>query len=256
MKKLALTSLLSILAVSTGAYAANNIDGNPMYRPTEGKFYSETALSSHSENTNTWILHEDFGYGITDKLAVIVGTSVAEADTFDAAAWTDLSVGLNYRVFEQGKIKADVFGSYALGPTWGNHAPFLDETLTEYAWTVGTRVGYVADSFTVAGHFAFDYLGSESFNWGDEGLHRLRVGLDAQYLINNDWNVIAGVEYLGLTDDGLDNAGTWTGTVGVNYNIDTNKYVGAFAGWEAEHSTGDWELEDGFAFGAKFGIQF
>ena len=39
MKKIALTSLLSVFAVS-GAYAANTIDGNPLYMPKAGHFYS------------------------------------------------------------------------------------------------------------------------------------------------------------------------------------------------------------------------
>ncbi|MDR1338301.1 MAG: hypothetical protein LBJ73_04725 [Rickettsiales bacterium] len=255
MKKLALLSLLAVFAV-TGAHAANTINGNPLYRPDGGKFYSVTSLGSHSENTNAWGLGEEFGYGITDKLAVILGTTVSESNTFDRNAWNDFSLGLNYRAFEQGKIKADVFGSYRLDSVWGDHASFLDKTLTSYAWTVGARVGYVADDFTIAGHFAFDYLGSESFNWGDEGWHRLRLGLDAQYLIDSNWNVIAGVEYTGRTDDGVRDAGEWTGAVGANYNIDEDKYVGVFAGWAMRHATGDWELDDGFEFGAKFGIQF
>lgn len=41
MKKIALTSLLAMFAVS-GANAA--INDNPLYRPMEGKFVSETML--------------------------------------------------------------------------------------------------------------------------------------------------------------------------------------------------------------------
>lgn len=37
MKKLALTSLFAVFAVS-GAHAANIIDGNPLYRPDQGRF--------------------------------------------------------------------------------------------------------------------------------------------------------------------------------------------------------------------------
>ena len=255
MKKLALTSLVALFAVPAIA-SANVINDNPMYRPDAGQFYSVTTLASHSEDVESWGLGEECGYGITEKLAVIVGTSVAEFDSFDGMSWNDFSLGLNYRVFEMNNIKADVFGRYAMGPVWGDHASFLDEDLTSYMWTVGTRVGYVADSFTLAAHFAFDYLGSESFNWGDEGMHRLRVGVNGQYLINNDWNLTAGVEYAGFTDDGVENAGVWTGILGVNYNINPDMFVGAYIGTEIEHATGDWEFADGFAFGAKFGIQF
>ncbi len=47
MKKLALTSMLAVFAVS-GAHAANVIDNNPLYRPGQDRFYSVTTLGSHS----------------------------------------------------------------------------------------------------------------------------------------------------------------------------------------------------------------
>ena len=62
MKKLALTSLMAVFAVS-GAHAANIIDGNPLYRPGEGHFYNNFAVTSHSENIEDWKIAEEFGYG-------------------------------------------------------------------------------------------------------------------------------------------------------------------------------------------------
>ena len=44
MKKLALTSLLAMFAVS-GANAANVIDGNPLYMPEQNHFYSVTTAA-------------------------------------------------------------------------------------------------------------------------------------------------------------------------------------------------------------------
>ncbi|MDE6478094.1 MAG: hypothetical protein K2L94_02485 [Alphaproteobacteria bacterium] len=255
MKKLALTSLLAVFAVS-GAHAANVIDNNPLYRPDAGHFYSVTTVGSHSEATDTWALREEFGYGITDKLMVGVATSAMEKDWFDASAWRDFSVGVNYRALDMGNWKADIFGSYALDPVWGNHTPFLDEDFTTYQWTAGVRGGYVAGDWTLAGHVAFDYLNSESFNWGDDGIHKLRVGVDGQLVLCPAWNLVAGVEYTGFLDDDFDNAGRWTGQFGVNYNIDATKFVGAYISGEMAHYTGDWEFEDGFGFGFKFGIDF
>lgn len=81
MKKLALTSMLAVFAVS-GAHAANVIDNNPLYRPGQDRFYSVTTLGSHSEATDTWTLREEFGYGITDKLMVNLATSAMEKDWF------------------------------------------------------------------------------------------------------------------------------------------------------------------------------
>ncbi len=255
MKKLALTSLLAVFVVSA-ANAANVINDNPLYRPSEGHFYSMTSVASHSEHTNTWALGEEFGYGITDKLAVAVATNFAEANWFDSASWNQFALGLNYRAVDYGNWKADIYGSYALNPVWGDHQPFLDEDYTNYMWTIGLRGGYVADGWTVAAHFAFDYMNNESFNWDDEGVHRLRAGLDGFLSLTSEWALMAGVEYAGITDDFADNAGTWTGKLGVNYNIDATKFIGAYISGEMEHSTGDWEFVDGFGFGVKFGIDF
>ena len=55
MKKIALTSLLAVFAAA-GANAANVIDGNPLYKPRAGHFYSVTDLYSHSEDSETWTL--------------------------------------------------------------------------------------------------------------------------------------------------------------------------------------------------------
>lgn len=255
MKKLALTSLLAFMAVS-GAHAANIIDGNPLYRPGEGMFYSNLAIESHTEAIENWALMEEFGYGITNNLAVFMKTGVAEADGFDRMSWNDFKVGLNYRVLDMGNWKADAYGVYSLNPVWGDHQPFLDEDFTRYTWTLGVRGGYVADGWTVAGHVDFDYLNSESFNWGDDGMHKISAGLDAQLVLCPQWNLIAGVEYTGILDDGVKNAGRWNGKLGANYNLDETKYLGAYIIGEMEHSTGDWEFVDGMGFGVNFGVTF
>lgn len=260
MKKLVLTSLMAVFAVS-GAQAANVINNNPLYRPEAGQFYSVTTLASHSEKTELWGLGEEFGYGITDRLSAIVKTNVAEADWFDAMEWGETSFGLNLRALDMGAWKGDVYGAYALSPVWGDHRPFLDEDDTYYTWTAGVRAGYVTRAWTVAGHVEFNYGNTESFNWGDDGVHTLSVGVDGQYALNSAWNLTAGVEYTGVLDDevfGMDveDAGRWTGEFGVNYNIDDNKYIGAYVNGEVAHYTGDWEFEDGFGFGFKFGAQF
>ncbi len=257
MKKLALTSLFAVFAVS-GAHAANIIDGNPLYRPDQGRFYSVTTVGSNTENTKTVALNEEFAYGITKNLAVVLATNVSQTDWFDTADWGMTSFGLNYRAIDMGNWKGDLFGAYSVTPVWGDHASFLDEDNTDYVWTLGARAGYVSDNgWTVAGHIAFDYANTESFNWDDEGLHQLRLGLDGQVLLSSEWNLVAGVEYTTNTDNWDDKPGVWTGKVGVNYNIDETKFVGAYVGKEMSHEAeGKWKVQDGFAFGAKFGIDF
>lgn len=254
MNKFILTSILAVAAVS-GANAAT-INNNPLYRPEAGQGYNVLDIKSHSENISGWAAATEFGYGFTDKLAVKVATDAWMDDGFDHTAWGAFGVEADYRVLDDVNWKADVYAGYGLSPVWGDHRPFLDEDDTSYAWTIGARAGYVADIWTVAGHVAFEYGNTESFNWGDEGAHKIIAGLDAQLLLDEQFNLTAGVEYTGYTDDWAEDAGHWTGIFGVNYNLDMDKYIGLFVTADLDHSTGDWEFEDGFGFGAKFGIQF
>jgi len=258
MKKIALTSLLAVFAAA-GANAANVIDGNPLYMPKAGHFYSETNLFSHSENADSWTLAEDFGYGITDKLAVVASTDLAEGDGFDTFAWGNLALEGQYRALDMGAWKVDAIVGFGVAPIYdydGNEGHFLEEVQTGYTWTLGARGGYVASTWTVAGHVMFEYGNGEAFGWGNEGAHAWKLGVDGQYLINSDWNLVAGVEYTGRTDDGIENGGTWEGKLGVNYNIDATKYLGAYISGGMAHATGEWKMADGFGFGVKFGIDF
>jgi spore coat protein GerQ len=77
---------LAFFAVS-GAHAANIIDNNPLYRPDSGHFYSVTTLESHTKTTNLLTLGEEFGYGLTPDLAVIIGTSMSQSDWFENSQW-------------------------------------------------------------------------------------------------------------------------------------------------------------------------
>lgn len=271
MKKIALTSLLTVFAVS-GAHAANVIDGNPLYMPGARHFYSVTTLGSHSEHTETVGLNEEFGYGITNKLAVNVSTKVLDERSFDQWGWNETSFGIAFRAMDLTNVKLDVLGAYEVNPVWGNHTPFLDKDFTEYTWMAGVRTGYTTSKFTVAGKALFEYSNTESFNWnekaGFQGEHYLVLGLDAQFVIDNNWNLVAGAEYTGRLDDEergvpgakIKNAGKWHGEFGVNYNIDSTKFVGAYISGDMNHRGGtnrdEWKTEDGFGFGAKFGIDF
>ena len=254
MKKLILTSLLAVFA-ATGANAMA-INDNPMYRPDQGKFYSVTDLMSNTEYADTWVLNEKFGYGITDRASIYVSTALGEGEWFDTMEWGMFEVGADYRLLDDMNWKIDAYASYALNPVWGDHLSFLDEDYTSYTWGVGVRAGYVTDMWTVAGHFEFNYLNSESFNWGDDGFHSLIAGIDGFLSLDSNWALMIGAEYTGWLDDEFDNAGSWTGKFGVNYNFSPDAFVGAYISGEMDHSTGDWEVVDGMGFGVKFGAQF
>ena len=271
MKKIALSSLVAVMAVSA-ANAANVIDGNPLYMPKKGHFYSVTDVASHTEINTPWALGEEFGYGITDRLTVALSTVAMENNAFDDAAWGETRLGLVYRPLSMCGWKLDLLGAYAVDRTWENHEAFLDEDFTRYTWTAGVRGGFVTSRFTFAGKALFNYENTESFNWdesrGQRGVHSLVFGVDGQYVIDSNWNLVAGAEYTGYTDKEwygipgakVKNAGTWDGVFGVNYNIDTTKYVGVYVNGSLNHQGGDdnnkWDWDNGFGFGAKFGIDF
>ena len=251
MKKLVLTSLLAVFA-ATGANAA--INDNPMYRPDQGRFYSVTELASNTDTIENWSVSEKFGYGITDRASLYIDTDLYETDSFDHYGWGDFEIGADYRLLDDMNWKVDAYGSYALAPVWG--AEFLDSNATTYTWGVGVRGGYVTDMWTVAGHVEFNYKNTESFNWGDDGLHALIAGLDGYLSLTSDWALLLGAEYTGIMDDWAENAGVWTGKFGVNYNINQDMFIGAYISGEMAHGTGDWETKDGIGFGVKFGAQF
>ena len=267
MKKIALTSLIAMFAFA-GAHAANVIDGNPLYMPKAGHFYSISDLGSHSEHTESWGLREEFGYGITDKLAVDVATTITDDQSFDKWSWNEMSFDLTFRALNKGNWKLDLIGKYEVDPVWGDHEPFLDEDYTSYTWKAGVRGGYTSARFTVAGHAMFNYENTESFNWnekaGKEGVHTVDLGLDGQLVLCDRWNLVAGVNYTGRLDDEdhgvpgatIKNAGAWEGMFGANFNIDATKFVGMYVKGTMHHATGDWKTDDGFGFGAKFGIDF
>ena len=272
MKKIALTSLIAMFAFA-GANAANVIDGNPLYMPKKGHFYSETSLETSTRNVDEVEFGEDFGFGITDRWAVSLSTSITESDWLDTVQWDSVGLGLAYRMADYTNWKADILGGYGVGPVWGAHngflkGRFLNEDDTMYVWTVGARGGYVGQDFTVAGHIMMDYMNSESFNWDESkwtlnevsGLHFLRLGVDAQLLLNNHWNLVSGAEYSKLLDHYSETTGTWELTFGANYNFDATKYIGAYLTKEIDHtkatSDGDWEFQDGFGVGVKFGVDF
>ena len=283
MKKLALTSLLAFMAVS-GAHAANVIDGNPLYMPKAGHFYSVTTMGGHTHvgDPDIVTLGEDFGYGISDKLAINVGTSFSEGEEFDGYAWNNLSFGATLRAFQDGNVVADIYGDLdwngglfvhnKVANLDGKKNFWFDKDFSVYTYTVGGRIGYMSDMFSIAGHLEYAYRNAEMFNWGDYGLHTLSMGLDGQFVIDSHWNLVAGVEYTGITNDNIasytdvkvpgeyNNAGVWNGYFGVNYNIDATKYVGVGINGSMDHwkDNGEkgWDFDKGFGFGARFGIDF
>lgn len=265
MKKLALTSLLAVVATGAAHASINVIDGNPLYMPQKGHFYSETSLGSKTDATTAVELGEEFGYGVTDRFAVNVATSVAENDWFDGNRWGEMEIDATYRALDEGAWKLDVMGGFGLNPMWDDHRPFLDKDDTEYAWTLGVRGGYVNKDWTIAAHANFIYMNTEMFNWGEENVdglwqnHVLNLGVAGHWTMSDMWSAIVTADYFKSLDryNEVESYGYWTIAAGLNYNIDTTKYIGLYISKDVAHEgAGQWAIEDDFGFGAKFGIDF
>lgn len=275
MKKIALTSLMAVFAVS-GANAANVIDGNPLYMPEQNHFYSVTGLGTHTKNDTPWILGEEFGYGILDNLAVNITTSLGENKAFDEYGWNDFGTQLTFRALDMNGWKLDVYGAYAFSglyrhPVAHGQDAWFDKDATGYTWLAGVRGGFVGADWTVAGRAEFTYENTESFNWNEKagkmGEHELTLALDGQYVVCDHLSLVGTVEYTGRLDkhyNGGDikvkNEGEWFGEFGVNYNIDATKFVGAYINGSLNHHDGkkadEWGWDEGFGYGIKFGIDF
>ena len=265
MKKLALTSLLAIVATSAAHASINVIDGNPLYMPAEGHFYSETSLGSSTQLTTAVELGEEFGYGVTDRFAISGSTSFAENDWFDGNSWNEMEIDATYRLIGDNAWKLDVVGGFALNPMWPDHRPFLDKEDTTYVWGIGVRGGYVHKDWTIAAHLNFIYQNTEMFNWGKDdneelwNNHVLNLGVAGHWTMSDSWSALVTADYYKSLDryNEIEAYGYWTIAAGLNYNIDTTKYVGAYVSKDVSHEgEGYWEVEDGFGFGAKFGIDF
>lgn len=272
MKKIALTSLLAVVAASAAHAGVNVLDGNPLYMPQKGHFYSETSLSSGTNTTTAVELGEEFWFALTDRLAFSVATSISENDWFEGSSWNGMAFDAKYRLIGNGAWKMDFVGGFSLNPMWADHRPTMSASDTTYTWIGGIRGGYVNGDWTIAAHANFIYRNNEMFNWanGDNGdvlwpngepwmNHILNLGVAGHWTMSDSWSALVTADYYKSFDhySDVESYGRWDVTAGLNYNIDTTKYVGVYVSKEVQHEgAGSWVVEDGFGFGAKFGIDF
>ena len=195
---------------------------------------------------------------------------MAEEDAFDDYGMGDLGVKLTFRALDLGAWKADVYGEYGIDGGsifWHSKAAddtfWFDKDMTNYTWMTGIRGGYTTSLFTVAGRVEFAYENTESFNWNDDddmwANHIVNLGFSGFWRMSDYWSGIVSADYYKVMDhySEPDAAGSWDLSAGLNLNIDPTKYVGVYVTKEINHvAAGKWEAEDGFGFGAKFGIDF
>jgi hypothetical protein len=152
---------------------------------------------------------------------------------------------------DQGEWKADVYGKVAQIYSTGKNFDTLETNW--YNWTLGTKAGYVAGDWTLAGVVEADYRKDDLKGFDSESWY-MKVGLEGQYVMDSNWSFIAGLDYNFdiAADDFYGDDDQLNAKIGANYNIDSTKYIGAFLFKEI---TTDFD-KNPLGFGLKFGIDF
>ncbi len=233
MKKIFVLSC-ALAFVSDGAGAANVINGNPFYNPAQGRFYNIlTPLQANSE-FDRFVIADEFGYGISDAFAIHVATSgsydSSDNPEFGKWSWNDLEFGFDWDLWHENQLHAEVYGDVKqIYDTRENL-----QTVA-YNWTAGARMGRITDNWTVAGVVQVDYL-NDDLPQDTFDAWAMTVGIQGQYIVNNRWNWVGGLMFdFDIFDDYYDGERLRL-QGGINYNIDTTKYLGFYLEKDVVHS--------------------
>ena len=175
MKK-TLNAAIALSVLAAPAYAANL--ENPLYMPKQGQMYSKTSVGvmykvaddttamvkkEHDGATEfpIWRLHEDLGYGITDRLEAYAKVGYTHDGDIDRKGMHQGRVGLKYRAFETTDGFAwDVYADAHLGGVSGMAGSYAANGFTydnysngRWGFHVGSQVGKTWSKFTGAAFF-------------------------------------------------------------------------------------------------------
>lgn len=250
MKKIFLLSVL-LSGIAHTANATHVFNGNPMYHPGQGTFYNVLSPVNFDTKFERFVMADEFGYGVTDFFTVLVQTSGAydssDNPEFGKWAWNNLAIGFDWAIDDIGGYHTEVFGS--LNQIYDMRHDF---DIAGYNWTLGTRVGQFFDDWTIAGVVLVEYLygTNNPFNYDAWGMS---VGLEGQYVLNSQWNVVADLMFnFDLFDDYYDYGEQLVLGVGINYNFDASKYIGLRMGKDWVHSFDRAPMEFEINFGMEF----
>lgn len=233
MKKVSLLSLLTVLAISTGAKA--NVE-NPLYAPSEGKFYSKTEAGYSDKD---WKFAEKFGYGITNRFNIAGTVDYYLNDDDDVEdGFSSFKLDAGYRL-NGGNVKTDLYASYA--------TDIDEDVLANYdSYEAGLKVGTIKNKYTLAGKLGYQYIDLK-----DEEIdsHNFVVGAEGVYQFDDRVSGQLGVEYT-LVDE--------VGFIADEDTVQLRAQVNYLKGglWSIFYTTelkAD-DIED--TVGLKYGIQF
>lgn len=244
MKK-TLKAAVALSVLAAPAYAANL--ENPLYMPKQNEMYSKTSVGvmykvaddstahvnkGHDGATEfpIWRLHEDLGYGITDRLEAYAKIGYTHDDDIARKGMHQGRVGLKYRAFETTDGFAwDIYADAHLGGVSGMSGSYAADGFTydnysngRWGFHAGTQVGKTWSRFTGAAFFEVLQTFGNDNNEIDVTGYKLPAALGA----------LAGqpVTVLGLPDEiSVDLKSTTEFNAGLKtfYQIDDRWSVGA-----------------------------
>ncbi|MBP3316027.1 MAG: hypothetical protein J6L70_00280 [Alphaproteobacteria bacterium] len=175
MKK-TLSAAVALSVLAAPAYAANL--ENPLYMPKANQMYSKTSVGvmykiaddstahvnkEHDGATEfpIWRLHEELGYGITDRLEAYAKVGYTHDDDIARKGMHQGRVGLKYRAFETTDGFAwDIYADAHLGGVSGMTGSYANNGFTydnysngRWGFHAGTQVGKTWSKFTGAAFF-------------------------------------------------------------------------------------------------------
>lgn len=252
MKK-TLKAAVALSVLAAPAYAANL--ENPLYMPKQGAMYSKTSVGAmykvaddttamvkkgHDGATEfpIWRLHEDLGYGITDRLEAYAKVGYTHDGDIDRKGMHQGRVGLKYRAFETTDGFAwDVYADAHLGgvsPMSGSYGlngfDYDNYSNGRWGFHAGTQVGKTWSKFTSAMFFEVLQTFGNDNNEIDISKSQLaplaaygmpmevsvdlksttefNAGLKTFYQIDDRWSVGAGFTFKHHEDNGVEGLAT------------------------------------------------
>ena len=258
MKK-TLSAAVALSVLSAPAFAANL--ENPLYMPKKGDMYSKTSVGvmyKVADDTQAminkghdgakefpiWRLHEDLGYGITDRLEAYAKVGYTHDGDIDRKGMHQGRVGLKYRAFEADGFAWDVYADAHLGGVSGMSGSYAANGFTydnysngRWGFHVGSQVGNTWSNFTAAAFFeVLQTFGNDNneidvtgmtipgtsypvsmVGFPDEISVELKsttefnAGLKSFYQIDDRWSIGAGFTFKHHEDNGVDGLSTTLG---------------------------------------------
>lgn len=259
MKK-TLKAAVALSVLAAPAYAANL--ENPLYMPKQNQMYSKTSVgvmykvaddsTAHVKKEHDgvtefpiWRLHEDLGYGITDRLEAYAKVGYTHDGDIDRKGMHQGRVGLKYRAFETTDGFAwDIYADAHLGGVSGMAGSYAANGFTydnysngRWGFHAGTQVGKTWSRFTGAAFFeVLQTFGNDnneielkSVQMGPNVLTRptldtygfpqelsvdlkstteFNAGLKTFYQIDDRWSVGAGFTFKHHEDNGIEGLAT------------------------------------------------